>query len=321
LIDIAKYKKRLNSFVEKEVKSIKSVKKGHPDYYKEDDVLNTVTELFENKIGERYSIDYLEKVYNEGEDRYSNKVPPGYMDADKSDKYRLYGDFLIWKDIINKAKTESVDVVFVTSDNKEDWWLEHNGRNLGPRPELLQEFKLETQRSIYIYNPAPFIKYASEFMDQTADDSVLSEIESVRREHSWVLEDEDDNFWEESAIQNYTRKIKHTDLFPPLLLTDINELLSREQLYAEDYSAIDDKIKRVELQLMNVDQLIASGVSDEDQIALEERRSKKENQVLDLKYQRHKVEDHLRDIQRKIHETNRRLARVSRRQQQEDVPF
>ena len=42
--------------------------------------------------------------------------------------------------LLERAKAEKKPLLFVTDDAKEDWWLIHEERTIGPRPELLREF-------------------------------------------------------------------------------------------------------------------------------------------------------------------------------------
>ncbi|WP_415911557.1 PIN domain-containing protein [Neptuniibacter sp. QD37_11] len=92
----------------------------------EDEIKEKVFDIFDGKVSGKPSRDYLEEIISEGEGRYKEKIPPGYKDASKasgdacfSDRLRPYGDFLIWKSILEHAKDNKTDIVFVTDDNKE----------------------------------------------------------------------------------------------------------------------------------------------------------------------------------------------------------
>lgn len=87
-------------------------------------------------------------IYKEGELRYKYLIPPGYKDIekDKNDKTQTkkYGDLLIWKEILKKAHDDRVSVIFITDDEKEDWWelsSEPNPQIIKARSELISEFK------------------------------------------------------------------------------------------------------------------------------------------------------------------------------------
>lgn len=127
-------------------------------------IFNALVEIMHSKTGERYTQDMITKIEKEGEERYKNGIPPGFNDANKKlsrsyngIKYQQkFGDLIIWKDIINKAKEDRIKhVIFVTSDGKRDSKTDlnykvcvgndGNGKKkyqiIGPRIELIEEMK------------------------------------------------------------------------------------------------------------------------------------------------------------------------------------
>ncbi|WP_128100174.1 PIN-like domain-containing protein [Paenibacillus sp. DCT19] len=59
-------------------------------------IQDKVTQLIGDKVGKPYTKDQLNKLYEEGEARYNDKIPPGYKDLnDKKGKTTLYGESLI----------------------------------------------------------------------------------------------------------------------------------------------------------------------------------------------------------------------------------
>ena len=64
---------------------------------------------------------------------------------------KKYGDFIIWKQLIEHAIDTKKNVIFVTDDEKEDWWEEFNGKTIGPRPELSKEFREKTSKLFLMY--------------------------------------------------------------------------------------------------------------------------------------------------------------------------
>src|SRR5262249_15878044 len=102
--------------------------------------LARVTELFKGRVGTKPTDEHLAAVRKEGEERYAKKIRPGYEDAKKEgeggDKF---GDLIIWKEMIEKAKADQKPVIFVTDDGKSDWWYTHHGKKVGPHPALIEE--------------------------------------------------------------------------------------------------------------------------------------------------------------------------------------
>jgi hypothetical protein len=104
--------------------------------------------------------------------RTLNKIPPGYKDAAKDDGGP--GDLLIWQTILHIGKTKKSHVMFVTGEEKPDWWHRSSDGPLYPRYELLDEFRRASEgKTFHIMNFAELLK---EF---GAEKSV---VEEVRRE-------------------------------------------------------------------------------------------------------------------------------------------
>ncbi len=71
--------------------------------------------------------------------RFRNKVPPGYKDGGKPDGG--IGDFAIWKALLNLGQTKKKDLIFVTGEEKADWFIRMGGESVYPRPELVDEYR------------------------------------------------------------------------------------------------------------------------------------------------------------------------------------
>lgn len=122
-----------------------------------------LTQLLDGRIGEKWKPEQFAALKKEGEDRYAKKIPPGYKDSKKdAGEFDKYGDLIIWKDMIGKAKTDKRPVIFISDDAKEDWWWIHKGRKLGPRPELIEEFQAGSDQDFHIYEFAQFLRFAGE---------------------------------------------------------------------------------------------------------------------------------------------------------------
>lgn len=153
LVDSWRKKLRLDENdqdVEKLIKYLKDwvIKKKESNYFifdvSNDEVFNKLLELFDGKTGKAFNIEERENIEQEGEKRYEEKMPPGYKDNKKTEN--KYGDLLVWKEILGYSTTQSVDIIFVTHDQKEDWWNINHGKNIGPRIELRKEFYEKTGR-------------------------------------------------------------------------------------------------------------------------------------------------------------------------------
>lgn len=142
------------------------------------ETLEAVTELFAGKVGEGFGDEAETDLKTEAKERYSNKVPPGYKDSNKTNG-REYGDFLIWKEIIALSKEHQSPVIFVTDDSKEDWWWIESGKTQGPHPQLRHEFFNETGKSFYMYRPMRFLEFAADRFDLDTSEGTLKEVENI----------------------------------------------------------------------------------------------------------------------------------------------
>jgi hypothetical protein len=79
--------------------------------------------------------------------RYSERRPPGYKDKTKPDAGA--GDLLIWKTILEEGKKRKLDCIFVTADEKADWYAQSQGA-FQPRFELVEEYRVYTGNTLHI---------------------------------------------------------------------------------------------------------------------------------------------------------------------------
>lgn len=120
----------------------------------EDEVNSFIQTLEEfNQIGVPFPLPKRIELFREGEFRYSHLIPPGYKDIVKDSKdptkTKKFGDLIIWKEILDKSTETQESFIFITDDEKEDWWdlkvhnthLGERKEILGPRKELISEFE------------------------------------------------------------------------------------------------------------------------------------------------------------------------------------
>lgn len=163
-----------------------------------DDIMNEIINLFDGRVGEKCTDAELQKIFEDGKARYEQKIPPGYKDEGKhkdpntvSEKRSVFGDLIVWKQIIAKANASAKAIIFVTDDAKEDWWLETQGKTLGPRIELLEEFSREAGQKFYMYRPDQFLKHAKEQLHSNVSTETIDEIRATDASRA-ITEDLDD---------------------------------------------------------------------------------------------------------------------------------
>ena len=180
-ISIKDIKKRVEKCAESITKTLEKQALAHPDYSNGDEILQSITELFDGRVGSDFEEKDLEALYKEGEKRYANKIPPGYCDEkNKKDKGKrsLYGDLVVWKQTIHHCKEQAKSLIFITDDHKPDWWDKADGKHT-PRKELIKEFADSTGQSIIIYDSRKFLEYAKNNKVQVSQ-KTINEVEKVK---------------------------------------------------------------------------------------------------------------------------------------------
>ena len=159
------------------------------------------------KVGAPFSYTEFLDIVREGDMRYRYSIPPGYMDIKEksADGVRVFGDLIIWKEILRYAKDNRKPVLFVCDDVKEDWYKSHKNEKkrgkseeITPREELLREFSDVTGQKCWILPLRKFIKFLETNLTESSVldlfeglDQVLYVIEKKEQEkqrHSLNLE-------------------------------------------------------------------------------------------------------------------------------------
>lgn len=144
---------------------------------------DTVLEHFEKyfNVGRKYSFEEIIEITKEGKHRYEFKIPPGYKDLTEKGKIgtQIFGDLIIWKQILEYAKEIKKDIVLVCNDVKEDWCIKDdkdNNRIKSPRFELIKEFNDLTGKEIWMYTTSQFLFTAKEILKASIKDESINEI-------------------------------------------------------------------------------------------------------------------------------------------------
>jgi len=135
-----------------------------------------IFEAFENRMSPCPTEEQLSELHRKANERYQQKIPPGFADLKEKDTPEAYGDYIGWCQLMQIAKVEQKPIIFVTDDFKEDWWDIESGRPIRPRPDLLEEFTRETGQEVHIYSSENFLRAAREFMSADIRDEVIEEV-------------------------------------------------------------------------------------------------------------------------------------------------
>lgn len=156
-----------------------------------DEIREKLNDLFFNKVGDEPNQSEIDNIEKEGEERYKNKIPPGFKDESKDEdffyyggvKYKnKYGDLIIWKQIIEhlKSNKDINNVIFITNDTKEDWWfiIDSGGKKrVGPHALLINEIKkLDNIRLFDMYTVVDFLRNTSEYSSDfnVSEESIIN---------------------------------------------------------------------------------------------------------------------------------------------------
>ncbi len=183
-IDVSEVVSILEDSKNKIVLLLKNQEENHPNFLNEDPIYLRLEKLFDDKIGNEFSDESLAKIYEIGSERYASSIPPGYEDSKKSGNEK-YGDLIIWNEILNFAKENSLPfIIFVTDDAKEDWWVITSGQKLSLRYELIEEIYKSSHTKIHAYDSSSFLKYAKQFLSSSISQNSIDEAHSVRLKFS-----------------------------------------------------------------------------------------------------------------------------------------
>jgi hypothetical protein len=153
----------------------------HPNLIHDDAFLERLVNTIGSHIGAEPEQATFDKRCTDAQARIDKLQPPGYRDAKKPVPER-YGDVLIWYELLDHAEATKKPVIFVTDDDKEDWWHIVDGEKLGPRPELREEMRKRANVEFYIYNPAYLLETAGQQLNLTVAKSSVDDAAKVAAE-------------------------------------------------------------------------------------------------------------------------------------------
>ncbi|MCY2686489.1 PIN-like domain-containing protein [Salinimicrobium sp. TH3] len=174
--------KSLNKVFEKVDSEVNSSIKSYQSFLKDDPVYESISRLFKDKISGQYDQKQLKEIFSQGEVRFENKIPPGYEDAKDKKGVEKFGDLIIWNQIIDKAKKEKRNIIFITDERKGDWWWKlKDGRKTGPRQELTEEIYNIAKVEFHMYSSERFLSYGQQYLSENINKEAVEEIKEMKR--------------------------------------------------------------------------------------------------------------------------------------------
>lgn len=194
-LDPAKLLSDLDDANSRLAESIQRMHSSLVDVSSVDPIRDRLDSLLEGRVG-RGPTDQaaLDVLVDGAEYRYENEIPPGFKDESKDSdpngsgfvfdqiRYeRKYGDLILWRQLLAHVQEHDIKtVLFVTSDQKSDWWWQERGRTLGPHPELIREIGRVTSVELFwMYTAKSFADHAGRYTSATVSEKSVSEIASA----------------------------------------------------------------------------------------------------------------------------------------------
>jgi hypothetical protein len=180
---------------EKLVAAIEAAHQSQVDIASRDPVRERLDVLLDSRVGPGpKSQDELNELIKQGDDRYRDYIPPGFADADKEKNnedatyvhdhlryQRKFGDLILWRQILRQARSSSIKcLLFVTEDQKKDWWWREQNKTIGAHPELVSEIRREGGVDLFwMYSFVQFIEHANKYTAAAVSTQAVHEIQQV----------------------------------------------------------------------------------------------------------------------------------------------
>lgn len=147
-----------------------------------DDVKKAFETYFE--FGREYTFEEIIEITKEGKHRFEFKIPPGYGDFYNKEKKgtQIFGDLIIWKQILEFTKNEKKPILFITNDisKDEDWcYIDKKSSEIrvyAPREELIKEINDHSGVELWIYNLPQFLYLSNKYLKSTIQDDIIQNI-------------------------------------------------------------------------------------------------------------------------------------------------
>lgn len=143
---------------------------------------DTILKAFEThlEVGTELPFSEIMNIVKEGKLRYEFEIPPGYMDRKDKEGTQIFGDLIIWKEILSHSKFQESNIIFVCNDLKIDWCIKDSRSRIEtPRLELIKEFNDNNGKRFWMYNQSQFIYKAKEYLEIDISDEKIEEISNI----------------------------------------------------------------------------------------------------------------------------------------------
>ena len=131
------------------------------------------------QVGRRRTSTDLRAWEDQARARLAAAIPPG-TGADEAKQDGGIGDPLIWMEMMDLAKTDEQDVLFVSNDMKADWRHIVDDEDFGTLPDLRREFADETGQRYHHVSTDTFLQDLNKYLNADVGDEVIDEVKHTR---------------------------------------------------------------------------------------------------------------------------------------------
>ncbi len=177
-----KLHKSLNKVFKEVTAEVQNSISKYTNFMRDDKIYEDLSGIFEGKITDEFSEKELSAIFKEGQSRFDNRIPPGFEDEKTKKGVNKFGDLVLWKQMIRIGKSGKKPIIFITDERKIDWWWKlKDGRNMGPRQELIEEMYLEAGVEFHMYSSERFLQYGLDRLEERKNDKALEEIAELKK--------------------------------------------------------------------------------------------------------------------------------------------
>lgn len=145
----------------------------------DDDVRNTLDRLLtKDRLGKEPTPEQLRQRYAEFDIRHLKGIPPGYQDAHKGAPL-MYGDNLIWHELLEYAAASDRPLLFVSNDQKDDWYDKATG---SPRRELALEMLSVSDTEYHHMTLKTFLHNAKTHLGAGIEEATIANVDDSTTE-------------------------------------------------------------------------------------------------------------------------------------------
>ncbi|MFF8943086.1 PIN-like domain-containing protein [Streptomyces sp. NPDC014864] len=142
-----------------------------------DPILKDLEGLLRGRIGDPLSSEEFNEAVQEAQRRADREIPPGYADFRSKEAERAAGDYILWVQLLREAAERCQNVLLVTGDIKEDWWVRRDGDiPARPRKELELELRQQAGVDLYMLTPSQLLAEANEILGLKVDQRSVSDL-------------------------------------------------------------------------------------------------------------------------------------------------